>query len=173
MGRPSLPTLPNGNTVETQEKPDFLNSVTSFFDDAFMNRLFDGGVKALLILFGLGILVMIMSAIFKNGQWQKYAQGTLLWSFLAICILRGIGLLIVTIQSVNDVENLLALGLTWMTHIALFLGLVGFVVSLMYKFAHALIKHPDYYKSSKLSFGVSLVMIMLALFVPPLINLTS
>src|SRR4051812_31603839 len=48
------------------------------------------GGMVISMLFILGVLMMILSILFRNGQWQKWGQGTMLVSFVSLLAIRGI-----------------------------------------------------------------------------------
>ncbi|SPU40735.1 double stranded beta helix domain-containing protein [Lysinibacillus capsici] len=109
---------------------------------------------------------MIMSIIFKNGQWQKWGQSTMLWSFLAMLALRAIPLTILSVRSGMDVNEAFTALISSLTQIAIFLGVIGVLLSLLFKFAYKLIEHPEYHRWSKNVLNVSIIMMFFAMIGP-------
>lgn len=134
-------------------------------------QFFDWGILGITILFLVGIIAMIMAMIFKNGQWQKYSQLTMFWSFVTMLILRGVPLIIFSTQSGADIDRGFDVFITAMSQIALFIGFVGIGVSLLFKFGNHLIDHPEFYRWSKNARNVSLVMMLFALSAPTIFAL--
>ena len=129
-------------------------------------QFFDWGILAITVLFLAGIIAMIMAMIFKNGQWQKYSQLTMFWSFATMLILRGVPLIIFSTQSGADIDAGFDVFINAMSQIAIFIGFVGIAVSLLFKFGNHLIDHPEFYRWSKNARNVSVVMMMFALSAP-------
>lgn len=123
-------------------------------------------VEFITIIFVIGVIVMIFSIIFKHSQWQKYAQSTLLWSFLALIIFKALPFIIFSVQKFSDVDNLFETTLTVVQQAALYIGIVGISLSLLFKFAHKLIKHPEFFKWQKTSRNMSIIMIFFSIIGP-------
>lgn len=126
----------------------------------------DWGIKAITILFILGVILMIMSIIFKNGQWQKWGQSTMLWSFLSMLLVRAIPISILSFRNGVDVDEAFSALILSLTQIAIFLGVIGILLSFLFKFANKLIEHPEYHRWSKNVFNVSLIMMAFAFIAP-------
>lgn len=142
-----------------------IDKLTTFSGSGTLNVM-DWGIKAITVLFILGVLLMIMSIIFKNGQWQKWGQSTMLWSFLAMLALRAIPLTILSVRSGMDVNEAFTALISSLTQIAIFLGVIGVLLSLLFKFAYKLIEHPEYHRWSKNVLNVSIIMMFFAMIGP-------
>ncbi|MGF9978915.1 hypothetical protein [Viridibacillus arvi] len=169
----SLASLKPVDKPGLDENGHFIGSDSpSFMDDLFTEgssfavSIFDWGIKAITILFVIGIIVMIMAFIFKHGQWQKYAQSTMMWSFIAMLILRGAPIIFLSLQTKEDIDVAMQTALSTLAQVAIFIGIVGICVSLLFKFGHTLIKHPEYYKWYKNARNVSIIMIVFSLVGP-------
>lgn len=163
--------LPQGEDTITDDGQ--IKSSTFSFTDDIADKLtflgssgFDWFLKSINILFIVGVIVMIMSMIFKNVQWQKYAQTTMLWSFISLMLLRGIPIIILSFKTKADVDAAFTAALSTISEVAIFTGLIGISISLLFKFGHTLIKHPEYYKWYKNSRNISIIMISFAFFGP-------
>ncbi|MEV6689047.1 hypothetical protein AB0N28_27505, partial [Streptomyces sp. NPDC051130] len=150
----------DGNDID-----GIIDKLTAFSGSGTLNVM-DWGVKAITVLFILGVLLMIMSIIFKNGQWQKWGQSTMLWSFLAMLALRAIPLIILSVRSGMDVNEAFTALISSLTQIAIFLGVIGVLLSLLFKFAYKLIEHPEYHRWSKNVLNVSIIMMFFAMIGP-------
>lgn len=134
-------------------------------------KFFDWGILGITILFLVGIITMIMAMIFKNGQWQKYSQLTMFWSFVTMLILRGVPLIIFSTRSGSDIDESFDVLITAISQLAIFVGFLGITVSLLFKFGNHLIEHPEFYRWSKNVRNVSIVMMIFALTAPTIFAL--
>lgn len=128
--------------------------------------IYSWAVVILTILFVTGTLVMILSALFKNGQWQKYGQITMLMSFLTMLVLRGLPIIILSIQSSEDVDLLLRETLSLLGFGAVFLCLISVSVSFLFNFGYQLIAHPEFHRWAKNLRGVAALMLIFAIVMP-------
>lgn len=128
--------------------------------------IYTWSVVILTILFVTGTLVMILSALFKNGQWQKYGQITMLMSFLTMLVLRGLPIVILSIKSAADVDLLLKNALSLLGFGAVFLCLISIAVSFLFAFGYKLIEHPEFHRWSKNLRGVAALMLLFAIVIP-------
>ncbi len=128
--------------------------------------IYTWSVVILTILFVAGTLVMILSALFKNGQWQKYGQITMLMSFLTMLVLRGLPIIILSIQSAADVDLLLRETLSLLGFGAVFLCLISIAVSFLFNFGYQLIAHPEFHRWAKNLRGVAALMLIFAVVIP-------
>lgn len=124
------------------------------------------GITIITILFVIGTVVMILSMIFKNGLWQKYGQGTMSISFLVMLMLRGLPIIILSVQSSADFSKLLSDSLAVLNYAAILLGLAGVAISFLFKFGHKLIGHPDFHRWSRNLLSVSIIMTVFAIVIP-------
>lgn len=153
----------NGNIVVGDTKLDGTISVIEKIAGNGTLSIFDWGVKVIAIIFVLAVLLMIMAFIFKNGQWQKWGQSTMMISFVAMLLIRAIPIIILSFRSEMDVTESLNGALGALSQVAIFLGVVGIMLSLLFKFAYKLIEHPEYHRWSKNVLNVSVLMMILAL----------
>lgn len=129
-------------------------------------KFVDWGTSGITIVFVAAVIMMIMAIIFKVGQWQKFAQTTMLWSFIAMLFMRAIPITILSFQSDADVDQAVNSALTALSHITIFIGMTGILLSFLFKFAFKLIEHPDYHRWSKNLIGVSILMIFFSVLSP-------
>ena len=128
--------------------------------------VWDVGLKIITIFFILGVLLMIMSIIFKNGQWQKWAQGTMLVSFVAMIFIRGIPIVILSFKSKMDVHEAFDGLLIVLEQVTIFMGITGLFLGLLFRLAYKLIEHPEYHRWSKNVIGISAAMMFFSIFGP-------
>lgn len=131
-----------------------------------MAPVYNWGVKYITILFVVATLVMILSALFKNGQWQKYAQLTMLLSFLSMLVLRGLPIIILSIRQPSDVDILLQESLSMLSFGVIFLCLISIAVSFLFGFGYKLIEHPEFHRWAKTLRSVSVMMMIFAVIIP-------
>lgn len=161
----------NGQLINSN--PDVISNLVdniASFSNGGPGMLMDWGAKAITVLFILGIILMIMSIIFKNGQWQKTAQALMLWSFISLLMVRAIPITILSFKSGVDVDDAFTALLASLSQIAIFLGVVGIMLSFLFRFAHKLIDHPEYHRWSKNVLNVSIIMMFFAAVAPFIFN---
>lgn len=128
--------------------------------------LYGWGITIITALFVIGAVVMILSMIFKNGQWQKYGQGTMFISFVVMLVLRGMPIIFLSVRSSADIDSLLNSSLTVLSSSAVILGLIGIAVSFLFKFGYRLIDHPDFHRWARNLMSVSIMMMLFAIVIP-------
>jgi len=133
---------------------------------ALIAPAYSWGVSFITILFVVGTLVMIMSALFKNGQWQKYGQITMLLSFLTMLLLRGLPIVVLSIRTTSDINILLSESLSMLGFAAIFLCFISVGVSFLFGFGYRLIEHPEFHRWAKNLRGVSVLMLLFAIAIP-------
>lgn len=131
-----------------------------------MTPVYNWGIKAITILFIVATLVMIMSALFKNGQWQKYGQVTMLLSFVTMLLLRGLPIIVLSIRASEDVDVLLHETMSMLSFGVIFLCLISFAVSYLFGFGYKLIEHPEFHRWAKTLRSVSVLMVIFAIAIP-------
>lgn len=157
------------NSGQSTSNEDIFNTVNTLVEQGTPAAL-DWGTKGITVIFIAAVLLMIMAIIFKNGQWQKFAQSSMLWSFIAMMVIRAIPLTILSIQGGMDVDDAFNTMIAGLTQLSLFLGVTGIMLSFLFRFIHKLIKHPEYHRWSKNVFSMSLLMMLFALVGPLLFS---
>lgn len=145
------------------------NGLSNFVNGTAMEtaiKSLQWAVDIISIIFVVGVIAMIFSIIFKHGQWQKYAQSTLLWTFFSLIILKALPFIIFSLQNFNDVDNLFDSALIMTQQAAIYIGVIGISLSLLFKFSHKLIKHPEFFKWQKTSRNMSIIMISFSIIGP-------
>lgn len=128
--------------------------------------LYSWGIKIITITFVLATVVMILSALFKNGQWQKYAQTAITMSFVSLLVLRGLPILILSVRHTDDIDLLFQDALSMLGFSVIFLCLISFAVSFLFSFGYKLIEHPEFHRWSKTLRSVSVMMLLFAIVIP-------
>lgn len=169
------------NMVENKLPFNIPNNDHSVISPISSDSLFDGiignfsgiaapaymwGVKIITIIFVLGTLVMILSAIFKNGQWQQYGQLSMLMSFIAMLVLRGLPIIVLSVQNTADIDLLLQHVLSILGFGAIFLCLISVAVSFLFGFGYRLIEHPEFHRWAKTLRSVAALMLLFAVVIP-------
>lgn len=162
---PNMPVPPTGKTIEPSEGNNFADSIYSEIG-GFMTPFYGWAVDFLTISFVIGTIAMILSIMFKNGQWQKYAQSTMLTTFIVMLLMRGVPIVILSIHSPEDVDQLLLGGVEVLKGIGIFIAVISIPISLLFKFGHHLIEHPKYHRWSRNLIGVAVLMTVLSMVVP-------
>lgn len=133
---------------------------------SIMTPVYSWGIKFITILFIVATLVMILSALFKNGQWQKYGQLTMLLSFVSMLVLRGLPIIVLSVRGTNDVDVLLQETLSMLSFGVIFLCIISFAVSFLFGFGYKLIAHPEFHRWAKTLRSVSVLMVIFAIAIP-------
>ncbi len=160
-----VPPTSNGAEIESISTSSFLDSMLNDFGPMVL-KVYEWGIVLITAGFVIGALVMILSALFKNGQWQKFGQNTMFWSFLTILLLRAGPILSLSIQSSNDMDSLLREFIITLSYSAIFIGAISVVASGLFRLGHRLIEHPEFYRRSKTLMMVSVLMMIFSLAIP-------
>ena len=174
----SFPLKPSsGNFDENHmivaDENSFSEVVTSLQDLGAKSteKIFTWGINCITIIFLCAVIMMIMAILFKNGQWQKFAQTTMLWTFLGMLAIRAVPIVILSFRSENDVDVAFSTALIAISQFTIFIGLTALMLSLLFRLAYKLIEHPEYHRWSKNTLNVSIMMIFFALIGPYLFGL--
>lgn len=162
---PFMPEKDEYKEITPVSSNELFGGITKGIDQIFA-PIYSWGVSIITALFIIGTVVMIASIIFKNGQWQQYGQRTMLFSFVGMLLMRGMPILILSIQNSNDFDSLLNKVIDVLSYSTIYIGFVGIAVSFLFRFGHKLIEHPDFHRWSRHLLSVSIIMIMFAIIVP-------
>lgn len=168
----ALPAPSTGNFDENHLIIPNENGLDSFVNTANelgakgIEKVFTWGINAITIIFLCAVIMMILAILFRNGQWQKFAQTTMLWTFLSMLLLRAIPIVILSFRSEMDVDEAFSTALIAISQITLFIALTALMLSLLFRFAYKLIKHPEYHRWSKNTLNVSVMMAIFAIVGP-------
>lgn len=158
-----LPSPPNGKSIESSDS--FLDTIYSDVG-GLGTPLYGWAIDLFTILFVVGTLVMILSIAFKNGQWQKYAQGTMLTSFVILLLMRGLPIIMLSMNTTEDIDLLFTAGVAFLSATTIMMAVMSVGISADFKFNYHLIEHPKYNRWSKNLFYVAILMTFLAVLVP-------
>lgn len=158
-----LPEPPTGKTVESSDS--FLDSIYSDMS-GLASPLYGWAIDIFTVLFVVGTIVMIMSIAFKNGQWQKYAQGTMLITFIIMLLMRGLPIIILSVNTTQDIDILFTAGVSLLSAVAIMIAVMNMGISADFKFNYHMIEHPKYHRWSRNLFSVAILMTFLAILVP-------
>lgn len=76
------------NRAKATEKDDSFGSSIIQKIEGMYAPAFKVGVNIFSISFVLGVIVMVMALITKNGQWMKWATGSMIFSFISMMSMR-------------------------------------------------------------------------------------
>lgn len=158
-----LPEPPKG-TVNPSSK-DLTEGIYTELG-GFMTPVYGWAVDFFTITFVVGTIVMILSIMFKNGQWQKYAQSTMLVTFIIMLLMRGVPIIVLSVNSPGDIDMMLLGAVEVLGAVAIFIAAISLPVSFLFKFGYHLIEHPKYHRWSRNLLSVSALMITLAVIIP-------
>ena len=77
----------NNRTKRTEKDDSFGSSIIQKIEGLYAPA-FKVGVNIFSISFVLGVIVMVMALITKNGQWMKWATGSMIFSFISMMSMR-------------------------------------------------------------------------------------
>lgn len=162
-----LPFMPS--TEEQTITPKSTNDLFGGIMESLENGaapFYGWAVTIITAIFIVGTVVMVLALLFKNGQWQKYGQGTMFISFIVMIVLRGLPIVILSIQTMDDLDLLIQKVVTTLSYSTIFIGLIGVAVSFLFRFGERLIEHPDFHRWSKNLLTVSIMMMVFSVLVP-------
>lgn len=162
---PFMPEKDPDRKIEAVSGDSLFGGILNDLEE-LLGPVYGYGVTIITAFFIIGSVVMVMSILFKNGQWQKYGQTTMLFSFLGMMTLRGLPVVVLSIHSMADLGLLLHYFLKVLSYSTVFIAFVGIAASFLFRFGHRLIDHPDFYRWSKNLFTVSLIMMSFAIAIP-------
>lgn len=161
----TIPPINLDQEINPDKDTDLLGGIAQTFAELIVPA-YGWGIIFITSTFVLGALLMILSAIFKNGQWQKLGQNSMFWSFISLLLMRGLPILILSIRNTNDVDSLLNEFIITLSYSAIFLGVISIASSGLFKLGHKLIGHPEFYRRSRTLVMVSVIMVALSLVIP-------
>lgn len=134
---------------------------------AIFTPMYGWAITIITIIFIAGAFVMLLSVLFKNGQWQKYSQLLMAFSFISIMILRGLPIIILSVKDpATDIDYLLQ-GITgYISAAVIYAGIIGIVLSFLFRFGFKLIEHPEFHRWSRTLRSISLLMILFSFIIP-------
>lgn len=166
-----LPFMPSKD--EFQDNHQFKSTSTESLTDGLLHDLtnvlepvYDWGITIITAAFIIGTIIMILSLITKNGQWQKFGQNTMFFSFIVLLLLRGLPVIILSIQSMKDITLMLDAFISALSQTSVYIGMIGIGVSMLFLYGFKLIGHPNFYRWSRALVAGSSIMIALSLIVP-------
>ncbi|MBU8908166.1 hypothetical protein [Desertibacillus haloalkaliphilus] len=152
----------NSNESITDEGPlsSFTNSVSGWMPSAYTI-----GVNVITLIFIAGVIGMIMSMILRNGEWMKWATNTMIFSFIAILIIR-VGPVFLLTGTLTDFTLLVSDVVLLLQEVSLYLAFGMFLVAAIVKMFYQMHDHQDYFRWQRgLKIGAFL-MGTLSLFIP-------
>lgn len=161
----TIPPINLDQEIIPDKDSNLLGGVVQSFAELIVPA-YSWGIIIITSTFVIGTLLMILSAIFKNGQWQKLGQNSMFWSFISLLLLRGLPILILSIRNTNDIDILLKEFIITLSYSAIFLGVISIASSGLFKLGHKLIGHPEFYRRSRTLVMVSVIMVALSLVIP-------
>ncbi|WP_209124489.1 hypothetical protein [Alkalihalobacillus sp. BA299] len=154
----------NNHVIEKKDTSDLLGFSQSF--DSWIGPVYNFGINMLTILFIAAIISMAFAIITKTGQWMKWATGTMVFSFIALLILRIGPIIFLTTNAVgitlivSDTVGFLKAVSFWA---AIGMILVGLYIRLLHKVVS---DHPEYFRWSKGLFVGALILGVLSGVIP-------
>lgn len=167
---PGIPPINGNNKIQPDPSSTLLEDTVGSFVPTVI-KFHYWGIIIITAVFVIGALVMILSALFKNGQWQKYGQTSMFFSFIIMLVWRGGPILALSIRNTTDVDTLLQDFIITLSYSAIFLGAISIATSILFRFGYNLIEHPEFHRRSKALVMVSVLMMIFAIAIPKLFPL--
>lgn len=134
---------------------------------AIFAPMYGWAIVIITIIFITGSFVMLLSVLFKNGQWQKFSQLLMAFSFISILTLRGMPLIILSIKDPSTDIDYLLQGVThYISAAVIYAAVVGIVLSFLFRFGYKLIKHPEFHRWSRTLRSISILMVVFSFIIP-------
>ncbi len=138
--------------------------------DKWIGPVYKMGIKILTIIFVAGIIGMSFAGLTKTGHWMKWATGAMLFSFIALLILRLGPTLFLTTNVVGF--TLIVNNTVTLLQMIAFCATIGMILtSLGIRKLYTVVgNHPEYYKWSKGLGVAALVLGVLTAVIPVLFD---
>ncbi|KAA6449287.1 hypothetical protein F8161_19740 [Bacillus cereus] len=153
------------NRAKTSEKDDSFGSSIIQKIEGMYAPTFKTGVNIFSILFVLGVIVMVMALITKNGQWMKWATGSMIFSFVSMMSLR-LGVYFLFSSDVVSFMNIFTDFLDLFKATALIFTPFMLIAGIRLRRIHESTKQPEYYRWSNRVITGSCFLCMLAVLAP-------
>jgi hypothetical protein len=137
----------NNHVIEKKDSSDLLGFSHAF--DAWIGPVYNFGINILTILFIAAIISMAFAIITKTGHWMKWATGTMIFSFIALLILR-IGPILFLTTNVVGITLIVSYTVHFLKAIAFWAAIGMILVGLYIRLLHKVVSnHPEYFRWSK------------------------
>ncbi|WP_237982356.1 hypothetical protein [Bacillus thuringiensis] len=153
------------NRAKTTEKDDSFGSSILQKIEGMYTPAFKTGVNIFSILFVLGVIVMVMALITKNGQWMKWATGSMICSFVSMMSLR-LSVYFFFSSDVFSFMNIFTDFLDLFKATALIFTPFMLIAGIRLRRIHESTKQPEYYRWSNRVITGSCLLSMLAVLAP-------
>lgn len=154
---------PRGKTVDSSQ--DLFDSLYNSLGD-LVAPAYGWAIDLFTIMFVGATIIMILSIMMKNGQWQKIAQTTMFITFILMILLRGAPIIVLSINSSEDIDLLLSSSVLALGTMAFFMAAISRPISQLFRFGYNLIEHQKYQRWSKNLISVAVLMTFLAIVIP-------
>jgi len=154
----------NNHVIESKGASDLFGFSSSF--DAWIGPVYNFGINILTILFVAAIISMAFSIVTKTGHWMKWATGTMIFSFIALLILRIGPILFLTTNAVG-ITLIVSDAVHFLKAIAFWAAIGMVLVGLYIRILHKVVSnHPEYFRWSKGLFVGSMILGFLSGVIP-------
>lgn len=150
--------------IEKKDVSELWSFPQSF--DPWIGPVYNFGINILTIFFVAAVISMAFSIITKTGHWMKWATGTMIFSFIALLILR-IGPILFLTTNVVGITLIVSDTVYFLKEIAFWAAigmvLIGAIIRLLHKIVS---NHPEYFRWSKSLFVGAFILGLLAGVIP-------
>ena len=154
----------NNRAKKTEKDDSFGSSIIQKIEGMYAPA-FKGGVNIFSISFVLGVIVMVMALITKNGQWMKWATGSMIFSFISMMSLR-LSVYFLFSSDVFSFMNIFTDFLDLFKATALIFTPFMLIAGIRLRKIHESTKQPEYYRWSNRVITGSCLLCMLAVLAP-------
>lgn len=141
----------------------------SILNSINFSMIYNIGFKLFSIIFVAAILAMAGAITVKNGQWMKWSSNAMIFTLIAIILLKVIPILFLTID-VSGFNQILTSITELIVHSLFYIAFAMFLISLFLKMLHRMFKHPKYFKWSRSLITGSILVIVLSVIMPIVID---
>ncbi|BAR87647.1 MULTISPECIES: hypothetical protein [Bacillus cereus group] len=153
------------NRMKTTEKEDSFGSSIIQKIEGLYAPAFKVGVNIFSISFVLGVIVMVMALITKNGQWMKWATGSMIFSFISMMSIR-LSVYFLFSSDVFSFMNIFTDFLDLFKATALIFTPFMLIAGIRLRRIHESTKQPEYYRWANRVITGSCLLCMLAVLAP-------
>ncbi|MFK4011511.1 hypothetical protein [Bacillus cereus] len=153
------------NRTKTTEKDDSFGSSIIQKVEGMYAPAFKVGVNIFSISFILGVIVMVLALITKNGQWMKWATGSMIFSFVSMMAMR-LSVYFLFSSDVFSFMNIFTDFLDLFKSTALIFTPFMLIAGIRLRRIHESTKQPEYYRWSNRVITGSCLLCMLAVLAP-------
>ena len=158
-------TEKNDSTGDTEA---FASNVSYTIGDLTAN-IVEIGFNLFSILFVSAVVALAAAITLKHGQWMKWSTNTMIFTLIAILLIRLGPILFLTVNLIGF-KQLLQYTIHAVVTALFYISVGMMLISLFLNMLHRMFEHPKYFKWSRNLLNGSLIVFILSIFAPVVIG---